>query len=69
MHDQVISEKTLKQDLLRQKKLYYSLKKIDSDDFGLCVECEEEIMFERLLLLPESTHCIDCLNSIQKAQN
>ncbi len=61
MNDQVIYEKTLKEALLRQTKLKYALSKIENEDFGLCVECDEPISFDRLLLLPESTHCMQCL--------
>ena len=61
MNDQVIYEKTLKEALLRQTKLKYALSKIDHEDFGLCIECDEPISFDRLLLLPESTHCMECL--------
>jgi DnaK suppressor protein len=60
MHEQVISEKTLDQALKRQKRLEYALRKVETQDYGLCIECEEEIAYERLLLVPESTHCIKC---------
>lgn len=60
MHDQQVSEKSLLEAQTRLKKLQYALRKVDSVDYGLCMECEEEISFERLLLLPESSHCIRC---------
>ena len=63
MNDQDIYEKTLKEALNRQTKLNYALTKIDNEDFGLCVECDEPISFDRLLLLPESTHCMECLQN------
>ena len=63
MNDQDIYEKTLKEALNRQIKLNYALTKIDNEDFGLCVECDEPISFDRLLLLPESTHCMECLQN------
>lgn len=64
MHDQVVSEKTLKEALLRKNRLVYALSKIDSETFGFCIECEEEIAIERLLILPESTHCIECASRL-----
>jgi len=60
MHDQLISEKTLDQAYKRQKRLEYALRKVDTQDYGLCSECEEEIAYKRLLLLPESPYCIAC---------
>lgn len=64
MNDQRISEKTLHEAKSRKKRLEYALRKIDDDDFGLCMECEEEIAYERLLLLPEATHCIECASAL-----
>lgn len=60
MNDQVVSEKALQEAQVKKNKLDYALSKVDKDDFGLCIECEEEIAYERLLLLPEATHCIEC---------
>ncbi|HIC44915.1 MAG TPA: transcriptional regulator [Sulfurimonas sp.] len=61
IHDQEVSQKALKYALKRQTKLLYALSKIQYTDFGLCIECDESIDFQRLLLLPESTHCMNCL--------
>jgi len=63
MNDQDIYEKTLQENLLRHKKLLLAESKVNKEDFGLCIECDEEINFERLLLIPESTHCMECLQS------
>ena len=60
MNDQIVSEKTLKEVQVRKNRLDYALSKIDKEDFGLCEECEEDIAYERLLLVPEATHCIEC---------
>ncbi len=64
MNDQLISEKSLHQAKIRQKKLKYALRKVEEDTYGLCMECEEEIPFRRLLLLPEATHCIGCASAV-----
>jgi DnaK suppressor protein len=64
MHDQVISEKTLKEAIIRKNRLDYALSKIGNDDFGLCMECEEKIALERLFILPESKHCIACASNL-----
>ena len=60
MNDQVLSKKTLYQVQIRKNRLDYALSKVSKEDFGLCMGCDEEIAFERLILLPESTHCIEC---------
>ena len=63
MHDQSISEKSLIQAQVRSNNLNYALSKINKDSFGLCEECEEEIGYKRLLLLPESRLCISCASN------
>jgi len=63
MNDQDIYIKTLQEANTRFNKLSFALSRVDKKDFGLCIECEEEISFDRLLLLPESTHCIECLTN------
>ena len=56
-----INEAALAAARLKQSKLTEALKRIDDDpDFGLCLECEEPIPVARLLLLPETTHCVKC---------
>lgn len=37
---------------------------IDGPDFGLCRECEEPILFERLMIMPESELCVQCAEAI-----
>lgn len=37
-----------------------ALKRIDSDDFGFCLECGEDINQERLEIAPETELCLDC---------
>ncbi|MBE0498714.1 MAG: TraR/DksA C4-type zinc finger protein [Campylobacterales bacterium] len=64
MHEQEVSDKSLREAQIRLKKLQYALRKVDGADYGLCMECEEEISFERLLLLPESSHCIRCASNL-----
>ncbi len=65
MNDQRISEKTLAEALQRKKRLKYALRKVDTAQYGICLECEEEISFDRLLILPESTHCIACASDLE----
>ena len=40
--------------------LEYASKRIDDPEFGICIECGEEIPFARLLAMPEAARCIDC---------
>jgi DnaK suppressor protein len=37
-----------------------ALRAIDSENFGLCRDCEEPIAFARLMAMPEATLCVAC---------
>ena len=37
-----------------------ALRRLDSGDYGYCVECGEEISLKRLDIDPTTTRCIDC---------
>ncbi len=60
MHDQENSERTLHEARIRLNRLNYALGKIDKEDYGICEECEEDIPVGRLMIVPESTRCVNC---------
>ncbi|RKF13203.1 molecular chaperone DnaK [Alginatibacterium sediminis] len=47
-------------DLKLMKSLKDALRRIDSDDFGFCESCGDDISMPRLNARPESRYCIDC---------
>lgn len=42
------------------QKIEASLKRIEHEDYGFCLECDEEIAEPRLKLDPAASLCIDC---------
>ena len=64
MIEQGVYLHSLHEAQVRVKRLKYALSKVDKEEFGVCMECEEDIVFERLLLLPESTHCVPCKSEL-----
>ena len=44
----------------RLKRIEAALRRHDKDEYGLCVECEEEIGYARLRAQPEASFCIAC---------
>ena len=40
--------------------------KLDEGQYGICLECEELISEERLTVIPFASHCVDCLELIEK---
>jgi len=43
-----------------------AIEKIDGGQYGICLECEELISEERLTVVPFASHCVDCLEKIEK---
>ncbi len=51
----------------RKNRLIFALHNIETNpEYGLCQECEEEINFNRLLLMPESKYCVECQNELNQ---
>lgn len=44
------------------KKIEKTIRKIDSDDFGYCEDCGEEIGIKRLEARPTAELCVNCKN-------
>ena len=64
---EAIGEKSVKEAslrLLKQRKIFLNnaLKNKKSDQWGLCLECGEEISFKRMKARAESVRCMECLN-------
>lgn len=64
IQEQQVNEHALHEAEVRLNKLKYALQKVAKEDYGICAECEEYIIFERLMLLPESTHCVSCMTEL-----
>jgi DnaK suppressor protein len=48
----------------RLNSLKATLLRIDTKEYGICKECEEEINPARLELLPESQYCVRCMEEL-----
>jgi DnaK suppressor protein len=59
-NDQGIHSAALSAAREKHFKLEQALSNLDQPDFGLCVSCGAAIPLERLVALPESTHCVRC---------
>ncbi len=56
-----INEATLNSAKIKLGRLEKALRDLEEPDFGICVRCEEPIPFGRLMILPESTVCVKCI--------
>jgi len=44
-----------------------ALERIDKGEYGICMECEEEISPRRMEVRPFSRYCIECKTDIEKS--
>jgi len=44
----------------RLQRIEAALKRLETDDFGYCDECGEDIPAKRLEIDPTTTRCVDC---------
>ena len=44
----------------RLQRIEAAIKRIDSDDYGYCTSCEEDIPLKRLEIDPAMERCVDC---------
>ena len=65
IQQQKIAKAGLERDKARYSRLIQTLEKIDSDDFGYCLECDEKINLSRLLIKPEANYCVACQQKIK----
>jgi len=60
INNKSVTEAALRQAMEKLSKLQYVLTKIDSKNFGVCLKCGQQIPVGRILIRPESTHCVNC---------
>ncbi len=55
-------------DQIKLKRIKHALDSIESDSYGICEECGEEIGRKRLLALPFTELCIDCKSEEERTK-
>ena len=50
----------LSQALTRHEAITEALRRLDAGAYGDCTDCRNPIPFGRLLVMPETTHCVAC---------
>ena len=48
-------------------KLNTALQQLETDEFGTCIACGEDINIKRLAVDPVASHCIDCANKLERS--
>ena len=63
IQNQAMALETGRRREVELQRIAAALKRIDADEFGYCLSCDEEIVEKRLLFDPTSPLCIDCAKS------
>ena len=59
--DKEMSVAKLERQKLRLKQLEEALKNLENEDFGVCIDCGEDIEFKRLQSNPTVKKCFECM--------
>ena len=59
--DKEMSTAKLERQKQRLKQLEEALKKLEKEDFGVCIDCGEDIEFKRIKSNPVVKKCFDCM--------
>jgi len=60
INNKSVAEAALRKAEEKLSKLKYALTKVDDEGFGLCARCGNPIPLGRILLMPQSRHCVGC---------
>ena len=60
INNKSVTEAALRKARQKLENLYVALKRIDTEDFGICVVCKKNIPPERILVMPHARVCVNC---------
>ena len=60
IQQQAMAQATERQRANEISRIENALKRLDDDEYGFCVQCDEDISLKRLEIDPAATHCIKC---------
>ncbi len=61
-----VNQATLSAAKVKLTRLKWALSHIDEPAFGICIECGKPIPLGRILLIPETTMCVPCLEEMDE---
>jgi RNA polymerase-binding transcription factor len=60
LQSQAMAKETQQRRALQKQRIESALQRIESDTFGFCIRCEEEIHAKRLEVDPTTLLCLEC---------
>jgi len=61
INNKSVTEAALRAAQRKLNDLQDVLRRVDSQAFGLCVNCREPIPIQRIILVPQAKVCMDCI--------
>lgn len=61
INNKTINESSLREKTQELRKLERALENSESEKFGICTKCGDEIPFGRLEYMPHTTRCVKCV--------
>ncbi len=68
MQLQAMSQEAKRRRQLELRQVIAALARIESDDYGYCVECGDDIDLRRLQVDPAAPMCISCATAAEQGQ-
>ncbi len=65
LQGQAMSQETQRRRQLGLQKIAAALRRIESDEYGYCLKCDEEIAIRRLEIDPAAPLCITCAEKME----
>jgi DnaK suppressor protein len=63
-HDEFVALRLNRLDCVQLRMIEEALDRLDSDDYGCCLACEQPIPPKRLNAIPWARYCVGCQESI-----
>jgi len=63
-HDEFVALRLNRLDCVQLRMIEEALDRLDSDDYGCCLACEQPIPAKRLNAVPWARYCVGCQESI-----
>ena len=60
INNKSVNDAALRSCKTKLKKLERAVNRVELPEFGKCGRCGNDIRYERILFMPESSYCVNC---------
>jgi RNA polymerase-binding protein DksA len=65
-HIQALNQAEISRDLQEQRAVAAALQRLQTGEYGICVDCGMDIPIERLEVVPEAERCTPCQSAYER---